>query len=91
MSQVKIRTRLYVCKKISKQAIAHHVKWGTCPEQSHSSTQVPTGFGYIDRLQRSGWLFEIDVRVKTERTNFLKGARENRAGDFFESGLAPVP
>ena len=37
----------------SKQALAHHLAWGTCPAQSHSSTQVPAGsldrFGYNDR------------------------------------------
>ena len=40
-------------KGASKQALAHHLAWGTCPAQSHSSTQVPAGsldrFGYNDR------------------------------------------
>ena len=33
--------------------LTHHLAWGTCPAQSHSSTQVPAGsldrFGYNDR------------------------------------------
>ena len=32
------------CTHASKQALAHHLAWGTCPAQSHSSTQVPAGF-----------------------------------------------
>ena len=37
---------LHYIQKESKQALAHHLAWGTCPAQSHSSTQEPAGSNF---------------------------------------------
>ena len=57
------------CTHASKQALAHHLAWGTCPAQSHSSTQVPAGsldrFGYKDR-QAAQRLVQIQIQIQIQ-------------------------